>query len=309
MRLNGSQVGEVNHLLPVSNGLLTPQHVKAIGPSLFLFLYYIDGITTEQDGFGLVHGGKPLPDEKASGALGVGRATVARGRERLVKKEYVRATRTGSGYIIRVAKSKKFLWRHNGDAGEVLNSEKLVLKNEKLVLTFGTSRSDIHTDIHTDSSSSSPSASEGKNSPPGKKPPSEAGLRLAECLKSGMLSNNPKAKITPAQIQDWAREADLMLRCDGRTETEIREVSEWSQRDSFWKGIILSMGNLRKHFDRLTLKKGADSYGASNPKGGNGAGNRGKAPLIPESHSRPIPLKPSAIGPGKRAESSILPAV
>lgn len=156
--------------------------------------------------------------------------------------------------------------------------------------------------------SSSPSASEGKKSPPGKKPPSEAGLRLAELLKSHILGNNPKAGIAPAQIQNWAREADVMLR-SGRTETEIREVIEWSQRDSFWKSTILSMANLHKHFDRLTLKKGANNYGASNPTGGNGAGNRGKAPLIPESHKRPIPLKSSAIGPANRPESSILPAV
>ena len=156
--------------------------------------------------------------------------------------------------------------------------------------------------------SSSPSASEGKKSRPDKKPPSEVGIRLAELLKSRILSNDPKAEITPTQIQNWAREADLMLR-SGRTETEICEVIEWAQRDSFWKGNILSMGTLREKFTALTLKKGANNHGASNPTGGNGAGNRGKTPLIPKSHRRPIPLKPSAVGPASRAESSVLPVV
>jgi hypothetical protein len=96
---------------------------------------------------------------------------------------------------------------------------------------------------------------------PPKPEPSAAGLCLAERLGQLILQNCPTAKVTTAQVQNWAHEAELMLRRDGRTEKEIAEVMQWSQADGFWQTNILSMGKLREKFDQLTLKMRRDNNG------------------------------------------------
>jgi hypothetical protein len=76
---------------------------------------------------------------------------------------------------------------------------------------------------------------------------------LSNHLKSRILDNNPKAKITDSQVSNWADQARLMIERDSRTEAEIKDMIEWSQADDFWKKTILSMSNLRKHFDRMQM--------------------------------------------------------
>jgi hypothetical protein len=83
---------------------------------------------------------------------------------------------------------------------------------------------------------------------------SEAACRLADRLRQGILFNNPKAKITDRRMQQWAEEADRMMRMDERSERQIAQLIDWSQHDSFWRSNILSMGKLREKFDQLMLK-------------------------------------------------------
>jgi phage replication O-like protein O len=103
---------------------------------------------------------------------------------------------------------------------------------------------------------------------------SDQGNALAELLKKRILTNNPKAKVTDAQLQKWALEAERMTRLDGRTEAEVRELIEWSQGDSFWKSNILSMAKLREKFDQLYLKSRGSGHGT-------GVGNRKPSGAIP----------------------------
>ena len=87
-------------------------------------------------------------------------------------------------------------------------------------------------------------------------PSLETAERLADILWEKIKQNNPKANVTESTRHgQWAKDCDLMLRVDSRTEAEIRELITWSQQDEFWRVNILSMRNLRKHFDRMTLKK------------------------------------------------------
>ncbi len=119
-------------------------------------------------------------------------------------------------------------------------------------------------------SETSVSDKESQPTPKSKTPP-EAALALAAHLRQRILENNPKAKITEQKLRAWAAEADRMMRLDGRTEAEIRELIDWSQRDSFWSGNILSMGKLREKWDQLTLKRkraiagGADGQSMPQP--------------------------------------------
>jgi len=77
-------------------------------------------------------------------------------------------------------------------------------------------------------------------------------ISLSGELFNLMLVNNPNTK--KPNLQTWAKSFDLMIRRDKRAVEDIRVVMEWCQRDSFWKGNILSPDKLREKFDQLTVK-------------------------------------------------------
>ena len=110
MKVNGSKPGEINHIVPFSNGALRAPHVKRIGPAFPLFLLFEDKVTAGEGTDGLVLRGRPVTDEQLAKALGVHPKTVAAHRIRLEEHGYIKTLRTGRGYIIRVRKSKKWLW-------------------------------------------------------------------------------------------------------------------------------------------------------------------------------------------------------
>jgi phage replication O-like protein O len=74
-------------------------------------------------------------------------------------------------------------------------------------------------------------------------------IELSKYLFSLIQDRNPKAK-TP-NFQAWAKEIDLMLRKDNRTEQEIRAAITWCQNDDFWFANILSTKKLRLKYDAL----------------------------------------------------------
>ncbi len=41
---------------------------------------------------------------------------------------------------------------------------------------------------------------------------------------------------------------------DGRTPEQIQAHIEWTQADPFWRSNVLSMGAVRKHWDKHTLR-------------------------------------------------------
>jgi hypothetical protein len=86
---------------------------------------------------------------------------------------------------------------------------------------------------------------------------SPSGMELACLLRQRILENNSRARITEKHVVAWGHQADLMIRVDHRTAEEISALIEWSQRDSFWRGNILSMRKLREQFDQLTVKSRA----------------------------------------------------
>ena len=83
--------------------------------------------------------------------------------------------------------------------------------------------------------------------------PAPEDLELARLLAKRIRENNPSAKITAAQGPEWANECRLMRERDGRTSEQIRQHIDWAQRDAFWRLNCLSMGAVRKHWDRNAL--------------------------------------------------------
>lgn len=108
---------------------------------------------------------------------------------------------------------------------------------------------------------------EAKASPSSKAEPSREDFELAEQMLSKIVAIAPHAIGTkppqrPITIQRWANELRLMREQDGRGPPEIRKVFEWANRDTFWRGNILSAKKLREKFDTLKLRMQADHGGS-----------------------------------------------
>ncbi len=83
-------------------------------------------------------------------------------------------------------------------------------------------------------------------------------LQLARRLVGSIVRNVPNGTLSKASESDrekravaWADDVRLMRERDGHALDEITKLVEWSQRHSFWRAQILSMGNLRDKWDQL----------------------------------------------------------
>ena len=52
----------------------------------------------------------------------------------------------------------------------------------------------------------------------------------------------------------WHQSMDRLVRLDGYTPDQIRQVIDWSQANEFWQGNILSAAKLREKFDQLKTR-------------------------------------------------------
>ena len=55
-------------------------------------------------------------------------------------------------------------------------------------------------------------------------------------------------------VQKWCKHIDLLIRADGRSVREIKEVIAWYQQDVFWSKTIASTSGLRKNYKKLKLQ-------------------------------------------------------
>ena len=99
---------------------------------------------------------------------------------------------------------------------------------------------------------------------------SEAARRLAQLLLVRVAENlkrlNAKSKLLGsdkeqhAGVKRWTPDIELMLRLDGYSEAEVRELIEWAQADSFWWKNIRSGRKLREQAEELSIRmKGEQS--------------------------------------------------
>ena len=95
----------------------------------------------------------------------------------------------------------------------------------------------------------------------------EAVRPLAELLAQRILENNPKSELRDEKLRGrrtkaWIIDLEKMVRLDGWTNEEIRQLVEFSQCDQFWRTNILSAGKLREKRDQLKLKMEQQKKGA-----------------------------------------------
>lgn len=74
---------------------------------------------------------------------------------------------------------------------------------------------------------------------------------LSFLLAELIASNGSKP---PEPSKKWADAERLMLSADGRDRAEAERLIRWCQDDTFWRGVILSMPNFRKHYDAIRLQ-------------------------------------------------------
>jgi DNA replication protein DnaC len=81
--------------------------------------------------------------------------------------------------------------------------------------------------------------------------------KLSLLLRNRILENKAGAKVpsdNPKSMAKWSHEMDLMIRRDKKDPEEIRRIINWCQDDDSWMGNILSVGKLRKQYDRLVSR-------------------------------------------------------
>jgi len=79
--------------------------------------------------------------------------------------------------------------------------------------------------------------------------------KLALELKNNIHANDNRTKVPDEDgLQKWAIEFEKLLRIDNKTESDIKTVICFSQKDKFWKSNILSASKLREKFDTLFLQ-------------------------------------------------------
>ena len=91
------------------SGLLAANHRKRMGTALWEFLWLVDKVTREENGRGLVLGGKPVTCREIAADLGLTDRAVWSALARLKAEGYIEVTRRPAGLSIVVLKSKK--WR------------------------------------------------------------------------------------------------------------------------------------------------------------------------------------------------------
>lgn len=68
-------------------------------------------------------------------------------------------------------------------------------------------------------------------------------------------------------FEAWANDIRLMRERDGRTDSQIRSLFGWANRDTFWRVNILSPGKLREKWDDLVLRRNGASRSREDPRG------------------------------------------
>lgn len=105
--------------IQISNGLLRGGHRKRMGEAVWEFMWFIDRITRiDEEGFGLVLGGKSINLHDLTEDMGVHYTTVSRNIQKLVKHGYIMVSYEPYGMIVKVAKAKKRFKKDSGNAVE-----------------------------------------------------------------------------------------------------------------------------------------------------------------------------------------------
>ncbi|MCX6811992.1 MAG: hypothetical protein NT039_04895, partial [Candidatus Berkelbacteria bacterium] len=94
--------------IEVTNNLLDPKHRSAMKEAVWLFMWYLDKMTSiDEKGLGWVLGKKPIKYNDVKQDLGISVRTYRRWTDQLKAKGYTNVLRTPYGCVISVNKARK----------------------------------------------------------------------------------------------------------------------------------------------------------------------------------------------------------
>lgn len=112
---------------------------------------------------------------------------------------------------------------------------------------------------------------ETSSPPPKAALPTSEGQRFVLWFVELLEVTGAKPSLTPNVKESWAECYDKMLRLDGRTKDEIKEVCRWARDDAFWRKNFLSPMKLREkkdgisYFDQFVARMSTDRPRAGRP--------------------------------------------
>jgi hypothetical protein len=226
----------------VKNGLLEPKHIQAMGEAVWLFLWCIDKVTKETDGWGVVLGGKPIRYAEVQQQLGIAERTYKRWLEILRQHEYIKTTRAPYGLVIKVNKTKKRYAKngtsdrpemaHLGDKNGTSNKTYSRHNNKTLPAKAGRrmkkNQFNYSEDKHSDEYEDVIDIETGEKAKPAPKANASETMRniltWAEGRRGGKFINYPK------QIKAFA-----LMRKAGKTPQQVKDRWCDMEVDPFWK--------------------------------------------------------------------------
>lgn len=100
-------------------------------------------------------------------------------------------------------------------------------------------------------------------------------LVLASRLFDLVVAANPQSRIAARKNQrdkiasQWSRHI-VKLHAEGAPYEKIADAIEWSQRDSFWRGIVMSTKKLRDRWDQVLAQMARPTNGVNGTNGHHG---------------------------------------
>jgi len=108
----------------VKNDLLEPKHIKAMGASVWLYLWLLDKMTSvSEDGIGKILGGRPITYDEIYIDLGITRDRYVDWLKSLRDGGYINTLRTPNGLVITIIKAKKKFKHSLSDVGKTPQSD------------------------------------------------------------------------------------------------------------------------------------------------------------------------------------------
>jgi len=245
--------------------------------AIWVYLVFIDWITKEEDGEGIVLGGKPITHDMINDRLEISKPQYHRYIDSLTRYNYIKTERTRNGLIIKVTKTKK--WQDNSKKSNLKQSR--VIKNDTSKGSELSKKSNLKFQSYQkrdpELSNLRPRVIKNDNSPIYKdrhnKDITKTNIypQLSDDSKKSHQDNiknydDIKVLITgfydyqfqayPKQLKEYGKkpdkliddsivELDKIIRLDGYTLDDIRHTLKYVVKDDFWRPQILSLRGLR----------------------------------------------------------------
>jgi hypothetical protein len=145
----------------------------------------------------------------------------------------------------------------------------------QMTVTCQTEDRPPRTEAETSSEAEAEAEKETTSPPPTTPSAPSDGERFVSWFLALLKETGAEPKLTPSVRENWADCYDKLLRIDGRTKDQVKEVCRWARNDAFWAKNFLSPMKLRQkndggiaYFDVFTARMADDRK----PKTGNDTG-------------------------------------